>query len=94
MDILNVLVEGGLLTALGVIAGIFLNRYFDRKNRKDEVTILKAKVEGVEQENCLLCYGILACLDGLEQLGANHSVPKAKAEMEKHLNKKAHGVEE
>lgn len=94
MDIINILVDGGLLAALGVIAGIFLNRYFDRKNRKDDVTILKAKVRSLEEEDCLLCYGISACLDGLEQLGANHSVPKAKAELEKHLNKKAHGVEE
>lgn len=94
MDIFNILVEGGLLTALGVVAGIFLNRYFDRKNRKDEVTILKNKVEDIEHENCLLCYGIAACLDGLEQLGANHSVPKARQQLDKHLNKKAHGLEE
>lgn len=94
MNLAEILIEGGLLTTLGVIAGIFLNRYFDRKNRKDKVTLLESKVEDMERENCLLCYGISACLDGLEQLGANHSVPKAKAELEKYLNKKAHGVEE
>ena len=48
----------------------------------------------LKAENCLLCHGIAACLDGLQQLGANHTVPIAKNELNKHLNKKAHDVEE
>ena len=82
------------MTALGVVGGILLNRYFDRKDRKDEVEKLKMKVADIEEENCLLCYGISACLDGLEQLGANHTVPIAKDTLDKHLNKKAHHQEE
>lgn len=82
------------MTALGVVGGILLNRYFDRKDRKDEVEKLKMKVADIEEENCLLCYGISACLDGLEQLGANHTVPIAKDKLDKHLNKKAHHQEE
>ena len=82
------------MTALGVVGGILLNRYFDRKDRKDEVEKLKMKVADIEEENCLLCYGISACLDGLEQLGANHTVPLAKEKLEKYLNKKAHGQED
>lgn len=42
-------------------------------------------------ENQVLCYGLLACLDGLEQLGCNHNVTKAKGDLEKHLNRRAHG---
>ena len=82
------------MTALGVVGGILLNRYFDRKDRKDEVEKLKMKVADIEEENCLLCYGISDCLDGLEQLGANHTVPIAKDKLDKHLNKKAHHQEE
>jgi citrate synthase len=33
---------------------------------------------------------LCACLDGLQQLGANHSVPVAKAKLEEWLNDKAH----
>lgn len=94
MDLLNTLIEGGLLATLGVIIGIFSNRYFDRKNRQDEIVKLKEDVSDLKAENCLLCYGIASCLDGLQQLGANHTVPIAKNELNKHLNKKAHDVEE
>lgn len=94
MEVINMFLEGGLMTALGVVGGILLNRYFDRKDRKDEVEKLKMKVADIEEENCLLCYGISACLDGLEQLGANHTVPLAKEKLEKYLNKKAHGQED
>ena len=38
----------------------------------------------------LLCYGMSAALDGLIQLGANHSVPDAKDKLDKYLNKEAH----
>lgn len=94
MLIFQMLLEGGLMTALGVVGGIFLNRYFDRKNRRDDIARLKVKVADIEEENCLLCYGISACLDGLEQLGANHTVSHAKDRLEKHLNRKAHHQEE
>ena len=94
MEIIHMFLEGGLMTALGGVGGILLNRYFDRKDRKDEVEKLKMKVAEIEEENCLLCYGISACLDGLEQLGANHTVPIAKDKLDKHLNKKAHHQEE
>ena len=90
MVVLEMFLEGGLMTALGVVGGIFLNRYFDRQSRKDDIHRLKSKVADIEEENCLLCYGISACLDGLEQLGANSTVTNAKDKLEKHLNKKAH----
>ena len=94
MDLLNTLINGGLLATIGVIIGIFSNRYFDMKNRQDEIVKLKEDVSDLKAENCLLCHGIAACLDGLQQLGANHTVPIAKNELTKHLNKKAHDVEE
>lgn len=44
----------------------------------------------LKEENQLICYGLSAALDGLEQLGANHSVPIAKNKLEKYLNMQAH----
>lgn len=91
---LEMLVQGGLIAAVGAVVGIFLNRLFDRLNRKDTVIELEKKVARQEEENCLLCYGLAACLDGLIQLGANHDVLIAKDKLDKYLNKKAHGLEE
>ena len=91
LEMLEMLVQGGLIAAVGAIV---LNRLFDRLNRKDTVTKLEKKVTQQEEENCLLCYGLAACLDGLIQLGANHDVPIAKDKLDKYLNKKAHGLEE
>lgn len=91
---LNTLIQGGLITALGAIIGILLTRLFDYLNRRDTVAKLEKKVAQQEEENCLLCYGLSACLDGLMQLGANHTVPVAKEKLDKHINKKAHGLED
>lgn len=82
-----------LIGLIGVLGGILLNRIFDRLNRKDKVAELEKKMEISEEERCLLCYGLAACLDGLTQLGANHTVPIAREKLDKYLNKKAHGME-
>ncbi|MDD6308220.1 MAG: branched-chain amino acid ABC transporter permease [Clostridia bacterium] len=50
-------------------------------------------IEALKKENSLICYGLSAALDGLMQLGANHTVPLAKDKLDKHLNQKAHGQE-
>jgi two-component system chemotaxis response regulator CheB len=54
-----------------------------RKHHEDDVHRLK-------EENCLICYALSACLDGLQQLGANHTVPLAKEKLDKYLNQQAH----
>lgn len=47
-------------------------------------------LERVRKENKLICKGLSACLDGLSQLGANHTVPSVKSELDNHLNEEAH----
>lgn len=47
-------------------------------------------IERLKDENCLICFALSACLDGLEQLGANHTVPKAKDKLDKYINQQAH----
>ena len=44
----------------------------------------------VKVEQCLLCYGVLGCLEGLIQLGCNNNVTTMKDKIEKHLNQLAH----
>lgn len=54
--------------------------------RKKESEDLKA----VKDELCILSYGMLAALDGLQQLNCNGNVTKAHERLERHLNLKAH----
>lgn len=74
------------ISALAVILGVIFAcyRWYLRQNKQDE------DIKSIKEENTLICYALRACLDGLEQLGANHTVPDAKMRLEKHLNKSAH----
>jgi len=49
------------------------------------------ELQAVKDELCVISFALLAALDGLKQLGANGNVTKAHNELEKHLNKQAHG---
>lgn len=82
-----------LLTAaavLGALATILksYNRGYDFvKRQKDQDEIIK----NIQEEQTLLTYGVLACLKGLHEQGANGPVTEAIDKIEKHINKKAHG---
>lgn len=75
-----------LVSAVAVIFGAVFAcyRWYLRQNKQSE------EIRAMKEENTLICYALQACLDGLEQLGANHTVPKAKEKLEKHLNVSAH----
>ena len=49
--------------------------------------------EGIQEEQTVVVYGLLACLKGLAAQGCNGPVSEAIARIEKHINKKAHGQE-
>lgn len=82
-----------LLTAaavLGALATILksYNRGYDfvrRQKEQDEA------IKSIQEEQTLLTYGVLACLKGLREQGANGPVTEAIDKIEKHINKKAHG---
>ena len=59
-------------------------RWYLRQNKQDN------EIKRIKEENALICYALSACLDGLIQLGANHTVPIAKEKLDKHLNINAH----
>ena len=44
----------------------------------------------IKEEDTLIVFALSACLDGLQQLGANHTVPIAKDKLDKYINQQAH----
>lgn len=89
---------------IGVFAGLGATAYkvvqwLERQKAQDaEIAELKrrheADIEEIEKEQCVMCYTLLAVLDGLMQQGANGEVTKAHEKLQKHLNKTAHHWEE
>lgn len=97
IDWQTIITAGAVVSALGMLIGIVLKwhkRYLMQEEQGEEITSLKehheADVHRIKEENCLICFALSACLDGLQQLGANHTVPIAKDKLDKYLNQQAH----
>ena len=75
-----------ILTALGTIIGVIVAivRWFQKQKQQD------IDIAALKEEQCLLTYGILACLKGLKEQGCNGPVTEAINKIEKHMNQKAH----
>ena len=75
-----------LIGAVGVILGLVFSIYkwYLKQNKQD------AEIKAVKEEQCIMVYGLLACLKGLKELGCNGSVSEAETKLEKHINLKAH----
>lgn len=93
----TIITAASSLTAAGVLLGVILKVhkwYLEQKEQRKDVADLRKKhnddVHRLKEENCLICYALSACLDGLQQLGANHTVPLAKDKLDKYLNQQAH----
>ena len=102
VEILKIVAEviGALLTIVGVpVGGVKLykkhkakliveaeekRKAAEREDRQDQ------DIQQSKEENCLIMYGLSACLDGLLQLNCNHTVPLAKEKIDKYLNVRAH----
>ena len=83
VDIIKAAQVLAALTALGgAVFGTV--KWVIRQNKQDE------DIRAMKEEQTLICFALKAALDGLEQLGANHTVPVAKEKLEKYLNQKAH----
>ena len=82
----TIITVGGIITALGIIIGLILkvHKWYLR------LVQLEEEVARIKKEDRMLCKGLAACLDGLEQLGANSIVSKTKAELNDHINNNAH----
>ena len=84
VEIIKIIAE--IISALTIICGVIFAcyRWYLKQNKQN------ADIKAIKEENTLICFALRACLDGLEQLGANHTVPVAKEKLEKHLNILAH----
>lgn len=93
----TIITAGAVLTALTAIIGLLLKIhkwYLKQDEQTKQIEALRQQheedVNRLKKENCLVCYALSACLDGLQQLGANHTVPIAKEKLDKYLNQQAH----
>lgn len=86
----TIIMAASLLTALVVIfSAVFaVYRWYLGQNQQDE------EIKNMKAEQCLLTYGILACLKGLKEQGCNGPVTEAIGKIEKHINKQAHDQDE
>jgi hypothetical protein len=76
-----------VLTALTTVFGKY-NKVYDFVQRQEKQD---KEIKEIKEEQAILTYGILACLKGLREQGANGPVTEAINKIEKHLNEKAHG---
>ncbi len=85
-----IIMAASLITASVVIfSAVFaVYRWYLRQNQQDK------EIKSLKAEQCLLTYGILACLKGLKEQGCNGPVTEAIGKIEKHINKQAHDQEE
>lgn len=97
----TIITVGSLIGALGVIGGALIAAYkFFRKPEELEEKLKKIRetheedIRKINEEQCLITYGLLACLKGLREQGCNGPVTDGINRIEKHLNKQAHDMEE
>jgi hypothetical protein len=81
-----IITGASLITAIGVILGFVfkVHKWYLKQEQQDK------EIKQIKEEDTLICYALSACLDGLQQLGANHTVPDAKDKLDKYLNQQAH----
>lgn len=82
----TIITAAAIVSALLLLGGILFKVYrwyLEMQELREEISRIKA-------EDSILCEGLFACLDGLEQLGANSVVTKTKKKLNDHLNTQAH----
>lgn len=86
----EIITAAAVVTAIITLGGLLIAAYkwYDRQNQQD------AEIKKIKKEQCLMTYGILACLKGLKEQGCNGPVTEAIAKLEKHMNKAAHDEDE
>lgn len=82
----TIITLAAVVSALGGLLALLrrVSRWVDRQQVQD------TEIGNIKAEQQVICYALLACLDGLKQLGANGNVTKAHDTLDKHLNKNAH----
>ena len=79
---------GGIAAIIALFGYIFKGYDFVKRQKEQD-----SDIKAIKKENSLIVESLRACLDGLEQLGANHTVPAAKNKIDQYLIEKAHGIQ-
>ena len=86
----------GALSVLGTFLYNGIKWFQAQQKQTRDIEALRKKesedIQNLKDEQCLLTYGILSCLKGLQEQGCNGPVTQAIDKLEKHLNKQAHGL--
>lgn len=82
----TIITIAAVIGALGVIFGVIfaVYRWYLKQEKQDK------DIARIKDEDTLIVFALSACLDGLQQLGANHTVPIAKDKLDKYINQQAH----
>ena len=82
----TIITIAAVIGALGVILGVVfaVYRWYSKQEKQDK------DIAHIKEEDTLIVFALSACLDGLQQLGANHTVPIAKDKLDKYINQRAH----
>ena len=89
IDADTIIKAAALLGALTALVGAIIAIYKVYEGNRKQSDAIKA----IQDEQTLICYGILACLRGLKELDCDGPVTEALDKLEKHLNKAAHDEE-
>lgn len=84
----------GALSAIGAMFYKMMKWIDNQKEQDDRIDALRKEhaddIKLLQKEQSVICYALLASLNGLMQLGANGNVSDAYDKLEKHLNEQAH----
>lgn len=86
----TIISAAAFLAAVGALFAIYNKGYDFVKRQQKQDTI----IQDIQEEQAILTYGVLACLKGLAEQGADGPVHEAINKIEKHLNEKAHNQKE
>lgn len=82
----TIITFAAIISAIGAMCGVIFSIYrWYLKQEKQDI-----EIKAVKEEQCIIVYGLLACLKGLKEQGCNGPVTEAVDKLEKHINKKAH----
>lgn len=86
----DLLEAAGFLTAMSVILGALFGVFTFYADSKRQ----RAEIKSIKRELSMVCEALTACLNGLEQLGADGDVHDVLKKMNTHINQSAHDQEE
>ena len=93
----TIITTAAVIAAAIAIVGYY-NKVYSWVKHQEEQDKRMDKIERAaateRKELTLIVYALSAYLDGLGQLGANHTVPIAKDKLDKYINKQAHQQED